>query len=163
MNICNPAIILILSASRPYSHATQDQFPLISLSRLTPDAAQATAEAHGCASSGAAGGTQCPSSRPRICHLCYHIVFSVLPFVLSDICRTEDHKPRGRASDVSTISTCLSYMSWFTAHSPTDLCEKGWGYHCCVLVWLLALFAKLNRFFRKKKVVVKRFMTTLLA
>jgi len=111
MNICNPAIILILSASRPYSHATQEQFPPISLSRLTPDAAQATAEAHGCASSGAAGGTQRPSSRPRICHLCYHIVFSVLPFVLSDIYRTEDHKPRGRASDVSTISTCLSYMS----------------------------------------------------
>ena len=107
MNICNPAIILILSASRPYSHATQEQFPLISLSRLTPDAARATAEAHGCASSGAAGGTQRPSSRPRICHLCYHIVFSVLPFVLSDICRTEDHKPRGRAPDVSTISTCL--------------------------------------------------------
>ena len=38
----------------------------------------------------------------------------------------------------------------FTAHPPTNLCEKGWGYHCCVLVWLLALFAKLNRFFPKK-------------
>ena len=28
--------------------------------------------------------------------------------------------------------------------------RTGWGYHCCVLVWLLALFAKLNRFFRQK-------------
>ena len=150
MNICNPAIILILSASWPYSHATQEQFPLISLSRLTPDAAQATAEAHGCASSGAAGGTQRPSSRPRICHLCYHIAFSVLPFVLSDICRTEDHKPRGRASDVSTISTCLFLYVMIYCHSPTNLCEKGWGYHCCVLVLLLALYAKLNRFFPKR-------------
>ena len=38
----------------------------------------------------------------------------------------------------------------YTAHSPTNLCENGWGYHCCVLVRLLALFAKLNRFFWKK-------------
>ena len=44
------------------------------------------------------------------------------------------------------------FMLLFTAHSPTNLCEKGWGYHCCVLVWLLALFANLNRFFQKKKV-----------
>ena len=127
MNICNPAIILILSASRPYSHATQEQFPLISLSRLTPDAAQATAEAHGCASSGAAGGTQRPSSRPRICHLCYHIVFSVLPFVLSDICRTEDHKPRGRASDVFTISTCVSLCYDILPSPPPISVRTGWG------------------------------------
>ena len=61
------------------------------------------------------------------------------------------NKPRGRASAVSTISMCF-FMLLFTAHSPTNLCEKGWGYHCCVLVWLLALFAKLNRFFQKMEV-----------
>ena len=44
----------------------------------------------------------------------------------------------------------FSFLPWFTAHSPTNLCEKGWGYHCHVLVWLLAFFAKLNRFFPKK-------------
>ena len=69
------------------------------------------------------------AKHPRICILCYHIVFSVLPFVLFDICRTEDHKPRGRASDVSTISTCVSlYVQWFTAHSPTQsLWERAGG------------------------------------
>jgi len=155
MNICNPAIILILSASRPYSHATQEQFPLISLSRLTPDAAQATAEAHGCASSGAAGGTQRPSSRPRICHLCYHIVFSVchlcypISAELKTISREDAHLMYPRYPRV------FSYMSWFTAHSPTNLYEKGWGYHCCVLVRLLALYAKLNWFFPKKSRIVQ--------
>ena len=39
------------------------------------------------------------------------LVFTVLPFVFFDICRTEDHKPRGRASDVSTISTCFFFLS----------------------------------------------------
>jgi len=34
--------------------------------------------------------------------------FSVLPFVLLDIHYPKTHKPRGRASDVSTISTCFS-------------------------------------------------------
>ena len=70
------------------------------------------------------------AKHPRICLLCYHIVFfSVLPFVLFDICRTEDHKPRGRASNVSTISTCVSlYVQWFTAHSPTQsLWERAGG------------------------------------
>ena len=32
---------------------------------------------------------------------------------------------------------------------PSNLCESGWGYHCRVLVWLLALYAKLNCFFLK--------------
>ena len=70
------------------------------------------------------------AKHPRICLLCYHIVFfPVLPFVLFDICRTEDHKPRGRASDVSTISTRVSlYFQWFTAHSPTQtLWERAGG------------------------------------
>ena len=36
------------------------------------------------------------------------LFFSVLPFVLLDIHYPKTHKPRGRASDVSTISTCFS-------------------------------------------------------
>ena len=53
--------------------------------RPTPDAAQATADAHGCASSGATGETQCPSSRSRLCYVLLFIVFHVLSFLLSDI------------------------------------------------------------------------------
>ena len=97
-------------------------------------------EPTGCASLGAAGGTQHPSSRPRLCHVL--LSYCVLCFAIFVIRypRTKTYKPRGRASDVSTISTCFFFMcSKFTAHSPTNLCEKGWGYHCSVLVWLLAL------------------------
>ena len=36
------------------------------------------------------------------------LFFSVLPFVLSISAYPKTHKPRGRASDVSTISTCFS-------------------------------------------------------
>ena len=78
------------------------------------------------------------------------LFFSVLPFVLLDIRYPKTHKPRGRASDVSTISTCFSLWLSFTAHSSTSLFENGWGYHCSVLVRLLALYAKLNWFFPKK-------------
>jgi transposase InsO family protein len=35
--------------------------------------------------------------------------------------------------------------------------RKGWGYHCRVLVWLLAFFAKLNRFFPKKCIIIDTF------
>ena len=37
-----------------------------------------------------------------------YCVFSVLPFVLLISASPKTHKPRGRASDVSTISTCFS-------------------------------------------------------
>ena len=47
----------------------KDNARLSPVSRLTPAAAQATADAHGCASPGAAGGTQRPRSRPRICYV----------------------------------------------------------------------------------------------
>ena len=90
------------------------------------------------------------------CLLCYHILFSVLPFVLFDICRTEDHKPRGRASDVSTLSTCFFFL-YVIIYCPLPhpiSVRTDCGYHCRVLVWLLALFAKLNRFFRKKHVLL---------
>ena len=74
------------------------------------------------------------------CHLWYSI--SAYP---------KTHKPRERASDVSTISKCFSLMLSYTAHSPTNFFENGWGYHCRVLVRLLALYAKLNWFFATKK------------
>jgi hypothetical protein len=92
-----------------------------------------------------------PRHPPRLWISCYYIVF----FLLCHLCYSisafpKTHKPRGRASDVSTISTCFSFMLSYTAHSPTNLYECGWGYHCRVLVRLLALYAKLNWFFPKK-------------
>jgi hypothetical protein len=50
-------------------HALKNNSCLSSVPRPTPDAAQATVDAHRCASSGAAGGTQRPRSRPRICYV----------------------------------------------------------------------------------------------
>ena len=66
--------------------------------------------------------------------------FPVLPFVLFDICRTEDHKPRERAPDVSTISTCFFFL-YVIIYCPLPhpiSVRTGWGYHCRVLVRLLA-------------------------
>jgi len=85
-------------------------------SRLTPVAAQATADAHGCASSGAAGGTQRPSSSPRLCYVL--LSYCVLCFAMFVIRypRTKTHKPRGRASDVSMISTCFFFVLFSLCH-----------------------------------------------
>jgi hypothetical protein len=60
----------------------------------------------GCKSAQSSRKDAKPKTMPKTCHLCYHIVFTVMPFVLYDICRTEDHKPQRRASKISTISTC---------------------------------------------------------
>ena len=86
-------------------------------------------------------------SRPR--HVIY-VIYCVSPvFAIYATCVIRyspdgrPYRPRGRASAVTTISTCIKiYVIIYCP--PTNLCEKGWGYHCCVLVWLLALFAKLN-------------------
>ena len=76
---------------------------------------------------------------------CVIILFTVLPFVLSDICRTEDHKPRGRASDVSTISTCIFYMfNDLLPTPPPNLCENGLGVSLSCTCAAFSLFAKLN-------------------
>jgi hypothetical protein len=78
-----------------------------------------------------------PKTMPKNCHLCYHIVLTVMPFVLYDICRTEDNKPRGSASKISTISTWvfLYVMIYCPLPHPISV-KKGWGYHCRKLVWL---------------------------
>ena len=94
-------------------------------------------------------------SRPRHTMQCYLLCFPVnaifMLYMFYDIHRDEAHKPRGRASDVSTISTCVSLYVIIYCPLPHPISVRtGWRYHCCVLVWLLALFAKLNRFFRKK-------------
>ena len=110
----------------------------------TPGRRKTPSDAH---AHGATARTQSPKTMPKNCHLCYHIVFTVMPFVLYDIYRTEDHKRRGRASKISTISTCFSFVCHKLLPPHPISVRKGWGYHCRVLVWLLALFAKLNRFF----------------
>ena len=78
-------------------------------SRLTPP--KLLREPTGCASLGAAGGTQRPSPRPRLCHVL--LSYCVLCFAIFVIRypRTKTYKPRGRASDVSTISTCWLFLS----------------------------------------------------
>ena len=52
------------------------------------------------------------------------LFFSVLPFVLFDIRLSEDPKPRGRASDVSTISTCFS-LCYFILPTPPPMRTPG--------------------------------------
>ena len=99
-------------------------------SRLTPP--KLPREPTGCASLGAAGGTQRPSSRPRLCHVL--LSYCVLCFAIFVI-----RYPRTRIRCIHDIHVFFFMCSKFTAHSPTNLCEKGWGYHCSVLVWLLAL------------------------
>ena len=103
-----------------------------------------------------------PHPRPR--HA-ISVIYCVSPvFAIYAICVMR-YPPNGRLisrEDAHPLypryPRVLNYMLLFTAHSPTNLCEKGWGYHCCVLVWLLALFAKLNRFFRKKSKVFYVYM-----
>ena len=99
------------------------------------------------------------SPKTKTCYFCYILCVSPV-FAIYAICVMR-YPPNGRLisrEDAHPLypryPRVLNYMLLFTAHSPTNLCEKGWGYHCCVLVWLLALFsAKLNRFFRKYRCV----------
>ena len=91
-------LINILSNKQPLF---PDHGPRLTLPKLPR-------EPTGCASPGAAGGTQRPSPRPRLCHVL--LSYCVLCFAIFVIRypRTKTYKPRGRASDVSTISTCFS-------------------------------------------------------
>ena len=143
-NNCNAALIPILLASRPYYHAPKNNSCLSPVPRPTPDAAQATADAHGCASSGAAGGTQRPRSRPRICYVLLSYCVSCFVIFVIRYPRTKTISREDAHPMYQRYPRVFPFMSLFTAHSPTNLCEKGWGYHCCVLVRLLALYAIVN-------------------
>ena len=92
---------------------------------------------------GAEGLTTCFTQDQDILFMLYIVFLLFLPFMLSvlyDIHRTEDPISREDAHPLyPRYPRVLNYMLLFTAHSPTNLCEKGWGYHCCVLVRLLAL------------------------
>ena len=77
------------------------------------------------------------------CHLCYSISAIRRPISREDAHRMYPRYPR--------VFFCfVFFMLSFTAHSPTNLFENGWGYHCGVLARLLALYAKLNWFSPKK-------------
>ena len=91
-------LINILSNKQPLF---PDHGPRLTLPKLPR-------EPTGCASPGAAGGTQHPSPCPSPCHAL--LSYCVLCFAIFVIRypRTKTYKPRGRASDVSTISTCFS-------------------------------------------------------
>ena len=84
-------------------------------------------EPTGCASPGAAGGTQRPSPRPRLCHVL--LSYCVLCFAIFVIRypRTKTYKPRGRASDVSTISTCFSFCHDLLPTPPPISVRKAGG------------------------------------
>jgi hypothetical protein len=68
--------------------------------------AQVTESAYVCP--GAAGGTQRPRSRPRLCHVLLSFCVSCSDIFVIRYPRTKTHKLRGRAFDVSTIYTCFS-------------------------------------------------------
>ena len=121
--------------------------PFLSMNKVT--ARPLLEDPRRCAHQERLGGRH--ANHPRLwTSSCYYIVFfSVLPFVLSISASPKTNKPRGRALDVSTISTCFSLCYNILPTPPPNLCENGWGYHCRVLVWLLALYAKLNWFFAK--------------
>ena len=84
-------------------------------------------EPTGCASPGAAGGTQRPSPRPRPCHVCYHIVFRVLPFLLSDIPGPRPISREDAHPIVSTLSTCFSLCHDLLPTSPPISVRKAGG------------------------------------
>ena len=95
-----------------------------------------------------------PRHYPRLWTMCYYIVFFCFaicvtryPPIQRPISREDAHRMYPRYPRVFLL---FSFMLSYTAHSPTNLCESGWGYHCRVLVRLLALYAKLNWFFPKK-------------
>ena len=97
-------------------------------------------EPTGCASPGRQAGRNAQAHAQDYVMFCYHIVFCVLPFLLSDIpgprliSREDAHPMYPRY-----LRVFLFVMIYCPPPPPTNLCEKGWGYHCRVLVWLLAL------------------------
>ena len=84
-------------------------------------------EPTGCASPGAAGGTQCPSPCPRLCHVLLSYCVWCFAILVIRYPRTKTYKPRGRASDVSTISTCFSYFCHDLLPTPPPISVRKAG------------------------------------
>ena len=80
------------------------------------------------------------AKHPRICLLCYHIVFFLFCHLcysisaeLKTISREDAHLMYPRYPRVFSF-----VMIYCPLPHPISV-RTGWGYHCCVLVWLLAL------------------------
>ena len=126
---------IILPYSYWYNNLLQNFTPLLTMNKAT--ARPLLEEPRGCAHQEWPGGRQ--AHYPRLWILCYYIVFSCFAICVN---RYPHHRrPISREDAHWCIHDIHVFfcLLWFTAHSPTNLCEKGWGYHCCVLVWLLAL------------------------
>ena len=115
--ISHTALITMLSNEQPF---IPDYGPRLTLLKLPR-------EPTGCASPGAAGGMHCPRPCPRLCH--FMLSYCVLCFAICVIRypRTKTYKPRGRASDVSTISTCFSFCHDLLPTPPPISVRKAGG------------------------------------
>ena len=142
-------LINILSNKQPLF---PDHGPRLTLPKLPR-------EPTGCASPGAAGGTQHPSPCPSPCHAL--LSYCVLCFAIFVIRypRTKTYKPRGRASDVSTISTCFSFSVMIYCPLPHQSLWERLGVSLSCTCVAFSPFAKLNRFFPKKIVAFRKVVT----
>ena len=143
------ALLIMLSNEQPFIPDYGSRLTLPKLPR----------EPTGCTSPGAAGGTQRPRPCPRLCH--FMLSYCVLCFAICVIRypQTKTYKPRGRASDVSTISTCFSFSVMIYCPLPhQSLWERGVSLSCTCVAF--SPFAKLNRFFPQKKIVAFRKVVT---
>ena len=94
------------------------------------------------------------SLKTKTCYLCYIMCFSCfchLCYMCYEISTgRKTNKPRGRASAVSTISTCFSLCYYLLPTPPPISVRKDGGITVVYLCGFQPFFAKLNRFFRKK-------------
>jgi hypothetical protein len=112
----------------------------------------------GCACDGSGRTDATPHSRPR--HAIY-VIYCVFPvFAIYAICVMRyppDRRPISREDAHPMYPRVFIYIIIYCP-PPTNLCEKGWGDHCRVLVRLLALCAKINWFFSKKNALMMTWM-----
>ena len=115
--IGHTALITMLSNEQPF---IPDSGPRLTLPKLPR-------EPTGCASPRAAGGMHCPRPCPRLCH--FMLSYCVLCFAICVIRYplTKTYKPRGRASDVSTISTCFLFVMIYCPLPPPLFVRKAGG------------------------------------
>ena len=125
-------IITIIPSSNSYS-----------IPRLVPAETQGwrkhSKDAHAL---GEEGRTPCLHQDQYMLFMSYYVFFVLLPFMLTvpyDIYRTEDPTSREDAHPIYPRYPRVFLCVMIYCPLPTNLCEKGWGYHCRVLVWLLAL------------------------